>query len=64
MDALGWLRAVLVGFALVASVLLAVEGHWAPAGVMVFGVLAHFWLFAHLHSQRVREAEQAELLER
>ncbi len=57
MDALNWLRAVLVGCALVAALLLAVDGQWVPAGVLGVGILAHFWLFAHLHAQRKREAD-------
>ncbi len=61
MDALNILRAVLVGFAAVAAVLLAVQGQWFPAGVMGAGILAHFWLFAHLRSQR-RRTEHTDLL--
>ena len=63
MDALNILRAVLVGFAAVAAILLAVQGQWVPAAVMGAGILAHFWLFAHLRSQR-REAEHADPLAR
>lgn len=57
MDALNWLRAVLVGCAFVAALLLAVDGRWVPAGVLGVGILAHFWLFAYLHRQRRREAD-------
>ena len=64
MDALNWARAVLVGCALVATVLLAVDGQWVPVMVLTIGILAHFWLFAHLHAQRRREAGRIELLER
>jgi uncharacterized membrane protein len=59
MDALNTLRAVLVGCAFVAAVLLAVQGNWVPAGVMFVGILAHFWLFAYLRAEkrRAREAD-------
>ena len=57
MDALNILRAVLVGFATVAAILLAVQGEWFPAGVMFAGILAHFWLFAWLRAERRRAAE-------
>jgi hypothetical protein len=64
MDALNWARAVLVGCALVATVLLAMEGRWVPVAVLTVGILAHFWLFAHLHAQRRRESEHLGLLDR
>ena len=64
MDALNWARAVLVGCALVATVLLAVDGRWVPVTILTVGILAHFWLFAHLQAQRRREAQRIELLER
>ena len=58
MDALNILRAILVGFATVAAILLAVQGQWFPAGVMFAGILAHFWLFAWLRAERRRDAER------
>lgn len=57
MDALNTLRAILVGVALVAAMLLALQGSWVPAGVMFVGILAHFWLFAYLRAERRKAAE-------
>lgn len=56
MDALNTLRAVLVGCAFVATILLAVEGMWIPAAVMSAGILAHFGLWFWLRAQKRREA--------
>lgn len=63
MDALNTLRAVLVGCAFVAALLLAFRGEWFPAGVLGAGIAAHLALFAYLRSQRRREAEQDPLHE-
>jgi hypothetical protein len=56
-DALNTLRAVLVGCAFVAAILLAVNGEWVPASVMFVGILAHFWLFKYLRDERRKAAE-------
>ena len=58
MDALNTLRAILVGCAFVAAVLLAFEGEWFPTAVMAAGIAAHFGLWAWLRAQKRREAEQ------
>lgn len=57
MDALNILRAVLVSFAAVVTVLLAIQGEWFPAAVMTAGILAHVWLFVHLRLKRRRTPE-------
>lgn len=54
-DALNRLRAVLVGIAFVAALLLAFDGQWVPATVMGVGIAAHFGLWAWLRRQRQRE---------
>jgi CHASE2 domain-containing sensor protein len=56
MDALNTLRAVLVGCAFVATILLAVEGMWVPVAVMSAGILAHFGLWWWLRVKKRREA--------
>ena len=56
MDALNTLRAVLVGAAFIAAVLLGIDGQWIPAGVMGVGILAHLALFGYLRADRRREA--------
>ena len=58
MDALNTLRAILVGCAFVAAVLLGFQGQWFPAGVLGAGILAHLALFGWLYAQRRREREQ------
>ncbi|MFA9432647.1 hypothetical protein [Egicoccus sp. AB-alg2] len=58
MDALNTLRAILVGCAFVAAVLLAVDGQWVPAAVLFVGILAHFGLWGYLRAQKRRDAEQ------
>lgn len=58
MDALNILRAVLVACAAVAALLLAFAGMWTPAVVLFLGILAHLALFAHLRTQRRREARE------
>jgi uncharacterized membrane protein len=63
MDALNTLRAVLVGCAFIAAMMLAFRGEWFPAGVLGAGILAHLALFAHLRAQRHRDAEQDPLRE-
>lgn len=57
MDALNTLRAVLVGIAFVAALLLAFDGQWVPATVMGVGIAAHFGLWAWLRNQRRREMD-------
>ena len=56
MDALNTLRAILVGCAFIAALLLTVRGEWFPAGMMFVGILAHFGLWIHLRRQRRRDA--------
>lgn len=55
MDALNTLRAVLVGCALVATVILATRGMWVPATVMTLGILAHLSLFTYQRVTRNRQ---------
>ena len=57
MDALNTLRAILVGFATVAAVLLGFSGEWLPAGIMALGIVAHGLLWAHLWRQRRRDRD-------
>lgn len=57
MDALNTLRAVLVAFATVAAILLALGGQWVPALVMGAGIVAHGVLWVHLWRQRRRDRE-------
>ncbi|GGI05583.1 hypothetical protein [Egicoccus halophilus] len=56
MDALNTLRAILVGCAFVAALLLAFDGQWVPAAVLFAGILAHFGLWGYLRAQRRRDA--------
>lgn len=63
MDALNTLRAVLVGCAFVAALLLAFGGQWVPAVVLFVGIGAHFGLWIWLRAQKRREAAQAGLAE-
>ncbi len=58
MDALNTLRAVLVGFAFIAAVLLGVRGQWVPAGVMAAGIVAHAGLWFYLGAQKRRESRE------
>ncbi|MFA9446366.1 hypothetical protein [Egicoccus sp. AB-alg6-2] len=58
MDALNTLRAILVGCAFVAALLLAFSGQWIPAAVLFAGIAAHFGLWAWLRAQKRRETEQ------
>lgn len=57
MDALNTLRAILVGCAFIAAVLLVFQGQWVPAAVMFAGIAAHGALFWHLRVQKRRDAE-------
>ncbi|MEY3019702.1 MAG: hypothetical protein RLZZ272_686 [Actinomycetota bacterium] len=59
MDALNTLRAVLVAFATVAAILLALRGQWVPAAVMSAGIAAHGLLWLHLFRQRRRDRDAA-----
>lgn len=52
------LRALLVGCAFVAAILLAIQGQWIPVVVLAAGILAHFWLFKHQRDLRQRRADQ------
>jgi CHASE2 domain-containing sensor protein len=54
-DALNTLRAVLVGLAFVAAVILSFDGQWVPAAVMFVGIAAHFGLWGYLRAQRRRD---------
>ncbi|MEX1165155.1 MAG: hypothetical protein WEB03_16410 [Nitriliruptor sp.] len=59
MDALNTLRAVLVGLAFIAAVILAFDGQWVPAVVLGVGILAHFGLWGYLRAEkrRARDAD-------
>ncbi len=61
MDALNVLRAILVGCAFVAAILLTFQGQWFPAAVMFAGIAAHFGLWAYLRREK-RAAAQADPL--
>jgi len=63
MDALNALRAVLVGCAFVATLILATRGQWIPATVLTLGILAHLLLFGHQRVERRRRAEHLTALE-
>ncbi|MEX0869578.1 MAG: hypothetical protein WD011_07890 [Nitriliruptoraceae bacterium] len=52
MDALNTLRAVLVGCALVATIMLATRGLWIPVTVMSLGIGAHLALFTWQRAKR------------
>lgn len=52
MDALNTLRAVLVGCAFIASLLLVTRGLWAPAAVLGLGIAAHLALFLYQRTKR------------
>jgi CHASE2 domain-containing sensor protein len=54
-DALNTLRAVLVGLAFVAAVILSFDGQWVPAAVMFLGIAAHFGLWGYLRAQKRRD---------
>jgi hypothetical protein len=58
-DALNTLRAILVGIAFIAALLLAFDGQVAPAGLLGVGILAHFALWGYLRAEkrRAREAD-------
>lgn len=56
MDALNTLRAILVGVAFIAAVLLAFDGQWVPAAVLGVGIAAHFGLWAWLRAEKRRAA--------
>jgi CHASE2 domain-containing sensor protein len=56
MDALNTLRAVLVGLAFIAAVILSFDGQWVPAVVMFVGIAAHFGLWGYLRAQKRRDA--------
>jgi CHASE2 domain-containing sensor protein len=55
-DALNTLRAVLVGLAFIAAVILSFDGQWIPAAVMFVGIAAHFGLWGYLRAQKRRES--------
>ncbi|MCC5947236.1 MAG: hypothetical protein JJT89_02165 [Nitriliruptoraceae bacterium] len=52
MDALNTLRAILVGCAFFAAMLLVFQGQWVPAAVLFVGIAAHAALFVHLRRQK------------
>jgi CHASE2 domain-containing sensor protein len=56
-DALNTLRAILVGIAFIAAVLLAFDGQWVPAAVLGVGIAAHFGLWAWLRAEKRRAAD-------
>ncbi|MDX1659868.1 MAG: hypothetical protein R3343_13695 [Nitriliruptorales bacterium] len=47
MDSLNTLRAILVGAAFIAAVILALQGRWVPVVVLSVGIVAHglLWLY-------------------
>lgn len=57
MRALNILRAVLVGCAFVATILLLTQGAWIPATVMGLGIIAHAGLWVYLRAERRKLAE-------
>lgn len=59
MDALNTLRAVLVGIAFIAALMLAFNGRWVPAAVLGVGILAHFGLWSYLRADRRKMQESA-----
>jgi CHASE2 domain-containing sensor protein len=56
-DSLNTLRAVLVGIAFIATVLLAFDGQWIPAAVLSVGIAAHGGLWVWLRAEKRRDAE-------
>jgi CHASE2 domain-containing sensor protein len=56
-DSLNTLRAVLVGIAFIATLLLAFDGQWIPAAVLSVGLLAHAGLWVWLRAEKRRDAE-------
>jgi hypothetical protein len=58
-DALNTLRAVLVGLAFVAALILSFDGQWVPAVVLFVGIAAHGALWGYLRAQKRRDAERA-----
>jgi hypothetical protein len=59
MDALNTLRAVLVGLAFIAAVILGFDGQWVPAAVMFAGIAAHFGLWWYLRVQKRQDAARS-----
>lgn len=57
MDALNTMRAILVGVAFIAALMLAFSGQWVPAAVLGLGIAAHFGLWAWLRADKRRDAE-------
>jgi hypothetical protein len=56
-DALNTLRAVLVGCAFIAALLLAFDGQVLPAALLGVGILAHFGLWGYLRAEKRRTLE-------
>lgn len=63
MDALNTLRAILVGIAFIAAVLLAFDGQVAPAALLGVGIAAHFALWGYLRAEKRRAREADPLAE-
>ncbi|MTV24853.1 hypothetical protein FTX61_05395 [Nitriliruptoraceae bacterium ZYF776] len=62
-DALNTLRAILVGCAFIAALMLGFDGQWAPAGILAAGIAAHFGLWAYLRADKRKRSETAALLD-
>ncbi len=58
MDALNLLRAVLVGCALIATIILATQGLWIPVTVLSLGIAAHLALFTQQRIAKRRAANR------
>ncbi|MDX1619889.1 MAG: hypothetical protein R3320_02785 [Nitriliruptorales bacterium] len=60
MDSLNTLRAILVGAAFIAAIILAVQGQWVPVVVLGVGIVAHglLWLYLWRTGAFERPAEE------
>lgn len=62
-NGLNTLRAVLVGLALVAAIILAVNGQWLATGVLTVAIVAHglMWLYIWKRDEADRPAEPSQV---